>query len=94
MITGLDSSNGWKLDKWESLIESGINEIEVSEQFQNLSADMIARTAFSNSYEEGKYIFNMQSEQMMFAAEAFQKIILPFSRWDNTLDTAISKEAI
>lgn len=69
------------LNKWECLIESGVNEIEVSEQFQTLSADMIARTAFGNSYEEGKHIFNMQSEQMRFAAEAFQKVILPFSRY-------------
>lgn len=69
------------LNKWESLIESGVNEIEVSEQFQILSADMIARTAFGNCYEDGKHIFNMQSEQMRFAAEAFQKVILPFSRY-------------
>lgn len=80
-IPGMAESATDMLDKWESLIESGFDEIEVSEQFQMLSADMIARTAFGNSYEEGKYIFNMQSEQMMFAGEAFQKVILPFSRY-------------
>jgi PHYB activation tagged suppressor 1 len=68
------------LDKWKKWTESGRNEIEVSEEFQALSADIIARAAFGSSYEEGKRIFSMQAEQMVFAGEAFRKVILPGSR--------------
>eukprot|EP01018_Ginkgo_biloba_P005694 Gb_08932 [translate_table: standard] len=68
------------LERWRKNIELSANEIEVSGDFQNLSADIIARAAFGSSYEEGKHLFNMQGEQMIFAAEAFHKIILPSCR--------------
>ncbi|KAH9290148.1 hypothetical protein KI387_034265, partial [Taxus chinensis] len=69
------------LEKWKGWIESGRNEIEVSEEFLTLSADIIARAAFGSSYEEGKRIFSMQAEQMVFAGEAFRKVVLPGSRF-------------
>lgn len=64
------------LNKWKCSIEAGVNEIDVCEQFDNLSADIIARAAFGTSYEEGKYIFQMQFEQSIFAAEALRNFSL------------------
>lgn len=58
------------LNKWKSSIEEGVTEIDVCEQFEILSADIIAGAAFGTSYEEGKSIFHMQSEQLIFASEA------------------------
>ena len=68
------------LDSWERSIYSGMNEIEVSEQFDIMSGDIIARTTFGSIYEDEKHILNMHSEQMRFSVEAFEKSNLPFNR--------------
>lgn len=71
------------LDKWDRMmLERGGGgerevEIEVSEWFQGLTEDVITRMAFGSSYEEGKAIFRLQSQQMVLAAEAFQKVLIP-----------------
>ncbi len=69
------------LDKWSTMSESGEVEIEVSEWFQNLSEDVITRTAFGSSYEDGKAVFRLQAQQMMLAADVFQKVFIPGYRY-------------
>ncbi|KAL2929453.1 hypothetical protein RDABS01_034864 [Bienertia sinuspersici] len=73
------------LDKWDQMMrEIGGErevEIEVSEWFQGLTEDVITRMAFGSSYEEGKAIFKLQSQQMVLAAEAFQKVLIPGYRF-------------
>ncbi|PKI75712.1 hypothetical protein CRG98_003855 [Punica granatum] len=68
------------LEEWE-VSKSGEFEVEVSEWFQALTEDIITRTAFGVSYEEGKAIFKLQSQQMLLAAEAFQKVFIPGYRF-------------
>lgn len=65
------------MDKWSAMSSSGEVEIEVSEWFQNLTEDIITRTAFGSSYEDGKAIFKLQAQQMVLVAEAFQKVFIP-----------------
>uniref|UniRef100_A0A2P2INH7 Cytochrome P450 n=1 Tax=Rhizophora mucronata TaxID=61149 RepID=A0A2P2INH7_RHIMU len=67
------------LDRWSEMSNSGDEEveIEVSEWFQTLTEDVITRTAFGSSYEDGKAIFRLQAQQMLLAAEAFQKVYIP-----------------
>lgn len=65
------------MDKWSAMSSSGEVEIEVSECFQNLTEDIITRTAFGSSYEDGKAIFRLQAQQMVLVAEAFQKVFIP-----------------
>lgn len=66
------------LEKWSlTMSKSGEVEIEVSEWFQTLTEDVITRTAFGTSYEDGKTIFTLQAQQMVLAAEAFQKVFIP-----------------
>lgn len=67
------------LDKWFASSNGGSDEveIEVSEWFQKLTEDIVTRTAFGRSYEEGKAIFQLQAQQMLLAAEAFQKVSIP-----------------
>ncbi|KAK9269201.1 hypothetical protein L1049_000970 [Liquidambar formosana] len=70
------------LDKWmEMSSDSGEVEIEVSEWFQTLTEDVITKTAFGSSYQEGKAIFRLQAQQMDLAAEAFQKVFIPGYRF-------------
>ncbi|XWS26948.1 hypothetical protein CRYUN_Cryun26dG0074100 [Craigia yunnanensis] len=70
------------LDEWSVMsTSSGEIEIEVCEWFQTLTEDVITRTAFGSSYEDGKAIFRLQAQQMVLAAEAFQKVFIPGYRF-------------
>ncbi|KAJ9140935.1 hypothetical protein P3X46_031525 [Hevea brasiliensis] len=70
------------LEQWSaSMSNSEEVEIEVSEWFQTLTEDVITRTAFGSSYEDGKAIFRLQAQQMVLAAEAFQKVFIPGYRF-------------
>ena len=58
------SSDGWcELDVWPEL--------------QNLTGDVIPRTAFGSSYLEGRQIFQLQAEQAERLVATIQKIIIP-----------------
>ncbi|KAK7328384.1 hypothetical protein VNO77_22489 [Canavalia gladiata] len=69
------------LEKWKAMAEKGEVEIEVSDCFQTLTEDVITRTAFGSSYEDGKVIFRLQAKQMLLAADAFQKVFIPGYRF-------------
>ncbi|XP_074579881.1 cytochrome P450 734A6-like [Curcuma longa] len=56
-------------------------EVDVSEWFQTVTEDAITRTAFGGSYDDGKAIFRLQSQQMEFAADAFRKVLIPGYRF-------------
>lgn len=56
-------------------------EIEVSEWFQRLSEEVITRTMFGSSYEDGKAIFALQAQQMLLASQAFEKVFIPGYRY-------------
>lgn len=65
------------LDEWWAMVEKGEVEIEVSKWFQTLTEDIITRTVFGNSYEDGKAIFRLQAQQMMLASDAYEKVFIP-----------------
>lgn len=70
------------LDSWSAkLSDSGEVEIEVSEYFQTLTEEVITRAAFGSSYEDGKAIFRLQTQQMVLASDAFQKVFVPGYRF-------------
>ncbi|KAL1197964.1 Cytochrome [Cardamine amara subsp. amara] len=70
------------LDKWsEKISETGEVEVDVYECFQILTEDVISRTAFGSSYEDGRAIFRLQAQQMLLCAEAFQKVFIPGYRF-------------
>ncbi|KAJ6407142.1 hypothetical protein OIU84_010615 [Salix udensis] len=88
------------LEPWYSTMsDSDEVEIEVSEWFQTLTEEVITRTAFGSSYEDGKAIFRLQAQQMVLAAVAFQRVLIPGYRFFPTkrnvnswrLDREISK---
>ncbi|GLJ13653.1 hypothetical protein SUGI_0217350 [Cryptomeria japonica] len=58
-VVHMVESTACLINKWKKSVEetSGEVEIEVMEHFMRLAADIIAKTEFGSSYEEGKRVF-------------------------------------
>ncbi|KAF8024214.1 hypothetical protein BT93_F1420 [Corymbia citriodora subsp. variegata] len=66
------------VDRWEKLVsEERSCEVDAWVDFQSLSGDMISRTAFGSSYEEGKRIFELQEELAVLTIKALQSVYIP-----------------
>ncbi|XP_034572052.1 cytochrome P450 CYP72A616 [Setaria viridis] len=64
--------------RWaESAGADGWCELDVWPELQNLTGDVISRTAFGSSYLEGRRIFQLQAEQGERLVATIQKIIIP-----------------
>uniref|UniRef100_A0A0D9V585 Cytochrome P450 n=1 Tax=Leersia perrieri TaxID=77586 RepID=A0A0D9V585_9ORYZ len=66
------------ITRWENAMSSeGLSELDIRDEFQNLTGDVISRTAFGSSYQEGWRIFQLQEEQAKRVLQAFQRIFIP-----------------
>ncbi|RLN22438.1 cytochrome P450 72A13-like [Panicum miliaceum] len=68
------------IDRWESKLADGSDgsyEVDIWPEFQNLTGDVISRTAFGSSFMEGRRIFQLQGEQAERIIKAFQYIYIP-----------------
>lgn len=73
------------LSKWDELVPNeGSGELDVWPYLQTLTSDVISRTAFGSSYEEGRKIFELQKEQARRIMEANRSVYLPGWRWDSS----------
>ncbi|CAA0839132.1 Cytochrome P450 734A1 [Striga hermonthica] len=91
MIPMMAKSMEAALTKWsEKMSIDGKVEIEVSNWFENLVEDVITRVTFGSSYEDGRAIFELQSQQMVHATEAYQKVFIPGYRFLPTRKNRIS----
>ncbi|KAL2945172.1 hypothetical protein RDABS01_022883 [Bienertia sinuspersici] len=57
----------------------GSCEVDIWPEFQNLTADVISRTAFGSNFEEGKHIFELQKELVKLVIDAMQTLNIPES---------------
>lgn len=62
------------LKRWKNI---GTKEMEVFEEFRLLTSEVISRTAFGSSYEEGKQVFQKLGGLNLLAAKNLYKIRLP-----------------
>jgi hypothetical protein len=78
MLPAFRQSCGDMIGKWESMVsEEGSIELDVWPYLQNLSSDMISRTAFGSSYEEGRNIFQLQRELAELVIQSWRSIYIP-----------------
>nr|XP_017246410.1 PREDICTED: cytochrome P450 CYP72A219-like [Daucus carota subsp. sativus] len=66
------------MNEWEKLVSAeGQCEVDVRHYLENLTSDVISRTSFGSSYEEGRKIFQLQREQSTHIMKASQSIYIP-----------------
>ncbi|KAK9085239.1 hypothetical protein Sjap_025650 [Stephania japonica] len=81
MLPAFYTSCDLLISRWEELAVEGSFELDVVPEFQRLTKDIISRTAFGSNFEEGKRIFELQSEQLELVVPGLQLAYVPGSRF-------------
>ncbi|XP_027074355.1 cytochrome P450 CYP72A616 [Coffea arabica] len=70
------------VEKWKkSIALGGTCEIDVWPEFQDLTGDIISRTAFGSNFDEGNQILKLQRELQGLVVEAMQSLYIPGLRF-------------
>ncbi|XP_010465356.1 PREDICTED: cytochrome P450 72A13-like [Camelina sativa] len=71
------------ISKWEIMVseKGSLSEIDIWPYLGDLTSDVISRTAFGSSYEEGKRIFELQEEQGRRLLKALELGFIPGMRF-------------
>ncbi|XP_074368145.1 cytochrome P450 CYP72A219-like isoform X2 [Apium graveolens] len=82
MLPEIHQSCDEMIKKWETLVlVTGSAEIDVWPSLEDLSGDVISRTAFGSNYEEGRRIFNLQKEQVELTLQLMKFVVFPGWRY-------------
>ncbi|KAJ9672683.1 hypothetical protein PVL29_026057 [Vitis rotundifolia] len=78
MVSAFQLSCSDMVNKWEKKLSvDGSCELDIWPYLENLTGDVISRTAFGSSYAEGRRIFQLQKEQAHLAVQATQSVYVP-----------------
>ncbi|CBI39917.3 unnamed protein product, partial [Vitis vinifera] len=78
MVSAFQLSCSDMVNKWEKQLSlDGSCELDIWPYLQNLTGDVISRTAFGSSYEEGRRIFQLQKEQALLAVQVTRSVYVP-----------------
>jgi len=78
MIPTIAESCTFTIEKWMKTISpEGTSEIDIWPEFQQLTSDIISRTAFGSSFEDGKKILELQKELQQLVIEAMGMLYIP-----------------
>ncbi|XP_023758187.1 cytochrome P450 CYP72A219 isoform X1 [Lactuca sativa] len=81
------------INKWEEmLMKESSCEVDVWPHLKTFASDVISRTAFGSSFEEGRKIFELQREQIQLVLKAIQSMYIPGSRFLPTKSNKRIKE--
>ncbi|KAI3734310.1 hypothetical protein L6452_13776 [Arctium lappa] len=81
------------IHKWEEMVKKECScEVDVWPHLQTLTVDVISRTAFGSSFEEGRKIFELQRELGEMIMKAAMSIYIPGSKFLPTKNNKRMKE--
>ncbi|KAM0932728.1 putative secologanin synthase [Dioscorea sansibarensis] len=90
MLPEFSMSCGDLIRKWDKMIpDEGHLELDVCPELQNLTKDVISRTAFGSNYEEGRRIFQLITKKIQLLLPASQSAYIPGFRF---LPTPLNKK--
>ncbi|PIA46496.1 hypothetical protein AQUCO_01500205v1 [Aquilegia coerulea] len=82
MVPAISTSCYELVQHWNTLVGAqGFCEVDIWSEFENLTGDIISRTAFGSSFKEGKRIFQLQKEQATLVIEAMLTFYIPGFRF-------------
>ncbi|CAI9296516.1 unnamed protein product [Lactuca saligna] len=82
MIPAFYTSCDEMINKWKNLlIKESSCEVDVCPYIETMSNDVISRTAFGSSFEEGRKIFELLHEMLVLIVKSIQSDIFPGSRF-------------
>ncbi|MBA0730157.1 hypothetical protein Golax_023315 [Gossypium laxum] len=69
------------LDQWATLINSGYPEIDVEREITTTAGEIIARTSFGLSYQNGNKVFEKLRAMQITLFNSNRYVGVPFSKW-------------
>ncbi|KAK4714488.1 hypothetical protein R3W88_020395 [Solanum pinnatisectum] len=82
MLPAFYQSCSEMISKWEDIVPKETSvELDVWPDFQLMTGEVISRTAFGSSYEEGRIVFELQKEQAEYVIDITHSIYIPGSRF-------------
>ncbi|MBA0862523.1 hypothetical protein Goshw_009691 [Gossypium schwendimanii] len=69
------------LDQWAALINSGYPEIDVEREITTTAGEIIARTSFGLSYQNGNKVFEKLRAMQITLFNSNRYVGVPFSKW-------------
>ncbi|KAL3364202.1 hypothetical protein AABB24_013120 [Solanum stoloniferum] len=82
MLPAFYQSCSEMISKWEEIIPNETSfELDVWPDFQLMTSEVISRTAFGSSYEEGRIVFELQREQAEHVTDISRTVYIPGTRF-------------